>query len=115
MLVFAAASIWSLLAVVIYLAISPILDWLGANAGGVISGGKNIATAAGADKNVMNAIDGIDLAGASASLLNLTAGIAKPAVVVIWLLGMAAILAVPFITRKLGNYFGMKRRDAGFY
>lgn len=114
-LVFAAALIWSLLAVAIYLAIDPILGWLGANAGNMITSGKTIATTAGVDKTMVSAIDGLDIAGISASLLNLAAWIAKPTIMVLWALGMATILAIPLITRKLGAYLGAGGRGARPY
>lgn len=95
--------VWSLLAWVAYALTDPVLGWIAASAGLVLESGKNIATAAGAGKEVGTVVDGINASGFLGQAIALLRLALKPVIVIVWATGALAIIAAPLILRKIGG------------
>lgn len=93
--------LWSLLALVGYALVDPVLGWIAGNAGLLVDGGKGLATAAGAGKEVGNIVDGLNVSGFLGQVIALLRVILKPTIVVVWAIGALVLLAAPAILRKI--------------
>ncbi|WP_198672091.1 hypothetical protein [Pseudogemmobacter bohemicus] len=99
--------VWSLLAWVGYSLADPLLAWLGAAVLGVAEGGRGLAVAVGGQP-AGAAMDMVNAGGLAAQAMALLQLLVKPAIVLIWLLGIVALLALPFLlplARRLASRF----------
>ncbi|MGE0725070.1 MAG: hypothetical protein AB7O45_11890 [Alphaproteobacteria bacterium] len=95
---------WSLLAWATYAGGDAILDWTRRNAGGIVQAGKDAATSAGVGKEVVGAATSPGVTGAVDQGLGVLDAALRPAIIVIWLLGLVSILAAPFVLRRFGRF-----------
>jgi hypothetical protein len=100
------ALVWSLLAWLGYGLADGILRWLASSVGTVVEGGRGLAGAAGVGREVGAAIDAVQLSGVLGWLISLLAVVLKPAIVLVWGLGVAALLAAPVLLPRLAGRFG---------
>lgn len=104
--VLVALIVWSAMAFAAYGLVDGLSTWLAGNAGTIVQGGKDVAGAAGLDKNVVDMVNLGQASGFVAQLIDLARIFAKPLIVVVWVVGAAAIVAVPALLRILGRPFG---------
>lgn len=99
-----AILLWSLLAWAAYGLVDGVGGWLSANTGALLQGGKDAIGAIGIGKDV---VDQVNVQGTSGLLQQLVASVvvvARPLIVFVWFLGSVAILAAPFVLRRLGGF-----------
>ncbi len=101
--------LWSLLAWVGYILVDPILGWVAANAGLLVDGGKGLATATGAGKEVGSVVDNLNVSGFLGQAIALLRVILKPAIIVLWVIGALALVAAPVILPRIGRMLGGRR------
>lgn len=102
-------AVWSLLAWVGYALADPVLGWVAAKAGLLVDGGKGLATAAGAGKEVSSVVDSLNVSGFLGQAIALLRAIAKPAIIVLWAIGALALVAAPVILPRIGRLLGGRR------
>lgn len=103
MLLWAAAAIgWSLLAWLGYSLADPLLAWLGATLPGVAESGGELATVFGG-KEAGAAVDALGAGPIAAQGLGLLAIVLKPAIVVVWVLGLAALAVLATLVAGAGR------------
>lgn len=95
--------LWSLLALVGYALVDPVLGWIAAGAGLLVDGGKGLATAAGAGKEAGNIVDGLNASGLPGQVIALLRVILKPTIVVVWVIGALVFIAAPAILPRIGR------------
>ncbi|MES2001689.1 MAG: hypothetical protein V4444_05190 [Pseudomonadota bacterium] len=93
MIVLLGAGLWSLLGWLAFASVDPVIGWIAGSAGLM----KSAATAAGA-KDVLGNLDVSGFFGQALAFLRL---IGKPAVVVLWSIGILGLLTAPLILSKL--------------
>lgn len=101
-------AIWSLIALVAFLLADPVLAWLSAAMGVALSTGKDAASVLGAGEIAGILVDSANATGLPELAMNLLNLLAKPAIVVVWLLGVVVMLILPALAGKaaqLGNRF----------
>lgn len=101
--------VWSLLAWVGYALVDPVLGWVATNAGLLVDGGKDLATATGAGKEVGSAVDNLNVSGFLGQAIALLRVIVKPAIIVLWAIGALALVAAPVILPRIGRMLGGRR------
>ncbi|HEV2504168.1 MAG TPA: hypothetical protein VGV39_13915 [Mesorhizobium sp.] len=104
-----AVFIWSLLAWLAYGLIDGLGGWLSASTGALLQGGKDAIGTIGIGKDV---VDQVNVQGAGGLLQQFVAAavaVARPAIVFVWFLGTLAILAVPFVLRRLSGFVRSRR------
>jgi len=101
LLALAALLAWSLVAWIAYGLADGVLGWLADGSGAAVEAGRGIAGAAGVGREVGAAIDGANLGGLLGQGFTLLRAIAKPAIVLIWLLGGIVILAAPLVVPRI--------------
>lgn len=101
--------LWSLLAWVGYVLVDPILGWVASNAGLLVDGGKGLATATGAGKQVGTVVDNLDVSGFLGQAIALLRVVIKPAIIVLWAIGALALIAAPVILPRVGRLLGGHR------
>jgi len=102
-------AVWSLLAWVGYALVDPVLGWVAANAGLLADGGKGLATATGAGKEVGSVVDGLNVNGFLGQAIALLQAVVKPAIIVVWAIGALALVAAPVILPRVGRLLGRRR------
>ncbi|GAA5168989.1 MULTISPECIES: hypothetical protein [Halomonadaceae] len=102
-------ALWSLLALIGYALVDPVLGWIAISAGLLEDGGKSLATAAGVGKEVGNFVDGLNVSGLSGQVIALLRVIARPAIIVFWAIGALTLIAAPVILPRLGRLLGARR------
>lgn len=98
--------VWSFFAWFAYTVIDPVLAWLMAIASGAIANGQGVAETFGG-KPVGEAVRALDASGLIGQLLGLVLILAKPAIVILWVLGLAALAALPIfasLARRLKRF-----------
>lgn len=98
-----AVLVWSLFAWVAYGLVDGLGGWLSANSSTLLQGGKDAIGTIGIGKEV---VDQVNVQGAGGLLQQLVASavaVARPVIVFVWFLGSLAILALPFVLRRLGS------------
>lgn len=100
---FVGLAVWSLLAWVGYVLVDPVLGWVAANAGPLVDGGKGLATAAGAGKEVGSVVDSLNIGGFLGQAIALLRTVVKPGIIVLWAIGALALVAAPAILPRLGR------------
>lgn len=101
--------LWSLVAWGAYGLVDMLGDWLTANGGTLLQGGKDAAGAVGIGKEI---IDRVDIEGTTGLLQQLIAAalmVARPTIVFVWFLGAVAIAAAPFVVKRLGRLVRSRR------
>lgn len=101
--------LWSLLAWIGYSLVDPVLGWVAASAGLLVDGGKGLATAVGAGKEVGAVVDNLNVSGFLGQTIALLRVVLKPAVVIVWAIGALALIAAPVILRKIGRLLAARR------
>lgn len=102
---FVALVLWTLFAWVGYGLADSILAWLSSNAGVIVQSGKDAAAATGIGKDVIGAVDSAQTTGFLGGLVGLVGVVLRPLIVVVWALGAAFILAVPWLISLLRRRF----------
>ena len=102
-------AVWSLLAWVGYALVDPVLGWVATNAGLLVDGGKGLATATGAGKEVSSVVDNLNVSGLLGQAIALLRVIVKPAIIVLWAIGALALVAAPVILPRIGRMLGGRR------
>lgn len=92
--------LWSLLAWVLYVVVDPVFSWIAANAGLLADSGKDLATTAGARKEVGNIVDGLNVNDVLGQVIAVPRIILKPAIVIVWAAGAIILLAAPKSRRQ---------------
>lgn len=98
--------LWSLLAWVGYILVDPVLGWVASNAGLLVNGGKGLATAAGAGKEVGTVLDNLDVTGFLGQAIALLRVIIKPAIIALWAIGALVLIAAAAILPRIGRLLG---------
>lgn len=101
--------LWSLLAWALYVLVGPVLSWIAANAGLLADSGKDLATTAGAGKEIGNIVDGLNVSGLLGQVIAVLRVILKPMIVIVWAIGALALIAAPAILPKLGRLLATRR------
>lgn len=100
-------AVWSLLAWIGYSLADPLLAWLGTTVLGVAESGRGLAVAVGGQP-AGAALDIVNAGGLATQALALLQLLVKPAIVLIWLVGMMVLMALPFLlplARRLTSRF----------
>lgn len=100
----AALVFWSLLAWGAYGLVDVLAGWLSTSGGALLQGGKDAAGAVGIGKEVIDKFDVQGTAGLLQQLVGAALAVARPAIVFVWFLGVLAILAAPFVVRRLDRF-----------
>lgn len=95
--------LWSLLALFCYALVDPVLGWIAANVGVLVDGGKGLATAVGAGKEVGSVVDSLNASGLLGQAIALLRIILKPTIVVVWVIGALVLIGAPTILRGRGR------------
>lgn len=93
---------WSFLAWVGYSLADPLLVWLGAALPGIAETGSGLATAFGG-KEAGAAVDALGAGDLGTQALGLVAIVLKPAIVVVWALGIAALVILAALVAGAGR------------
>lgn len=101
--------VWSAIALVGYVSIDSLLGWAAAIAGDVVDSGKDIATAVGVGKAQVGAVEALNVSGILGQAITLLKIIAKPAIVILWGIGVVALIAAPLILSRAGRLFALRR------
>jgi len=101
--------VWSAIALIGYVSIDNLLGWVATIAGNVVGSGKDIATAVGVGKEQVGAIEALNVSGILGQAIILLKIIAKPAIVILWGIGVIALLAAPLILSRVGRLFALRR------
>ncbi|MBY0317894.1 MAG: hypothetical protein K2X72_04140 [Reyranella sp.] len=102
-------AIWSLIAWIAYALVDPLLGWVAGSAGALVEGGKDLATATGAGKDIGSVLDKLNTSGLSGQGIALFRVVIKPAIVVLWAIGAVALVAAPVILPRIGRLLGGRR------
>lgn len=101
--------LWSLLALIGYALVDPVLGWIAASAGLLVDGAKGLATAAGAGKEVGGVVDNLNVSGFLGQAVALLRVVLKPAIIILWAIGALALIAAPVILPRIGRLLGGRR------
>lgn len=101
--------LWSLLALIGYALVDPVLGWIAANAGLLVDSGKGLATAIGAGKEVGSVVANLNVSGFLGQAIALLRVVLKPAIIVLWAIGAIALIAAPVILPRIGWLLGGRR------
>lgn len=91
------------------MSIDSLLGWAATIAGNVVDSGKDIATAVGVGKEQVGAVDALNVSGLLGQAITLLKIIAKPAIVILWGIGVITLLAAPLILSRVGRLFARRR------
>lgn len=100
----AALIFWSLLAWGAYGLVDVLGGWLSAHGGALLQGGKDVAGAVGVGTDIVDKVDIQNSTGLLRQLVDAVLVVARPTIILVWLLGGLAILAAPFVMRRLGRF-----------
>lgn len=100
----AALVLWSLLAWGAYGLVDVLGGWLFANGGRLLQGGKDAAGAVGIGKEIIDRVDIQGTSGLLQQLIGAALVVARPTIVFVWSLGALAIVAAPFVVRRLDRF-----------
>lgn len=98
---------WSLLSGLGYMLADPVLSWLGAVATGVVQNGQGVAEAYGG-KAAGEAVKALDSSGVMGQILAAAQTILKPAIIVVWGLGMLLLATLPKLAGAAGRLLGRR-------
>jgi hypothetical protein len=74
-----------------------------------VDSGKDLATTAGAGKEIGNIVDGLNVSGLLGQAIAVLRVILKPMIVIVWAIGALALIAAPAILPKLGRLLATRR------
>jgi hypothetical protein len=80
--------------------VGPVLSWIAANAGLLADSGKDLATTAGAGKEIGNIVDGLNVSGLLGQVIAVLGVILKPMIVIVGAIGALALIAAPRFCRN---------------
>lgn len=95
--------IWSLLALFAFVIADPLLNWLSAALGVVVANGESAAKMVGGEGIASVLMSGVDANGLAQLVMDLLNLVAKPAIVVVWAIGVVILLVLPWLVRKIGG------------
>lgn len=101
--------VWSAVAWIGYASVDNFLSWAGANAGIAVDSGKTVASAVGVGKEVVGLVDALNVGGILSWAIPLLQTAAKPAIIVLWGIGVLAFLAAPLLLSRVGRLFAARR------
>jgi hypothetical protein len=101
-------ALWTLLAWLSYASVDAVMNWLAANAGAVIEGGKDLAGAAGVGKEAGSFAERLNAGGFVAEVTKLLQVALRPAIVVVWALGVLGLLAAPLLVSRVRRMVGRR-------
>ena len=94
-------AVWSLLAWIGYVSVDAITGWLAIFADVAVASAKSIAAIFGIGKEVGNVADAVKSSGLQDQTIALLRWIAKPAIVVVWVIGALVLIAAPAIVSRI--------------
>jgi hypothetical protein len=106
--VFVGIALWSLFAWFGYASADAVLDWLASNVGRVVEGGKDLAGAVGFGKEAGSLAERLNASGFLGQVIKLLHSIFKPLIVVVWGLGVLALLAAPLLAARVRRFSGRR-------
>ena len=107
----AALVIWTAGAFGLYSVADPILAWIAANSGALVDTGKAASSLAGGEAAAAGAVlKAVDVNSFVGQAIALVSAIAKPAIVLVWLVGAISLLAAPLILSRFAGRLGGRRR-----
>tara|TARA_R110002072_G_scaffold198897_2_gene356506 strand:+ start:2244 stop:2672 length:429 start_codon:yes stop_codon:yes gene_type:complete len=95
---------WSLLAWGAYLLVDPVLGWFAGSVGPLADAGTGVARWFGLGQQAAALRDVANVDGLAGGLIGLVHFVAKPAIVILWVLGSLALLAAPAILRRRSRW-----------
>ncbi|PZR00075.1 MAG: hypothetical protein DI533_05550 [Cereibacter sphaeroides] len=98
--VIAALAVWTLLALGTWVVIDPLLAWAGVLVAPLLETGSAVGDAVGIGKEVGAVIDASGAESIAQWLLGVLSWLAKPAIVIVWALGVGAILLAQVILAR---------------
>lgn len=98
--ILAALAVWTLLAFGAWLAVDPVLVWIGGLVAPVLDMGAAVGGVVGVGKEVGAVIDASRADGIAMWFLGVLGWLAKPAILIVWVLGALAILIGPGLLRR---------------
>ena len=96
--------VWSLLVWGAFLLVDPVLGWLAGSVGPLADAGTGVARWFGLGQQAAALRDGANVDGLAGGLIGLVYVVAKPAIVILWVLGSLALLAAPAILRRRSRW-----------
>ncbi|MGV3491598.1 MAG: hypothetical protein ACO1OG_09785 [Devosia sp.] len=102
-----AIVIWSLLALFAFVIADPVLAWLSSAMGVVVANGESAAKMVGGEGLGAVLMEGVDAQGLAQLVMDLVTLLAKPVIVIIWAVGVAILLVLPWLARKISGRFGI--------
>lgn len=103
-----AMAAWSLFAWFAYSLADPVLAWLTTSAPALIDGGRGAVESYGG-KAAGDALKTLDMGGLAGQAVALLKVVIKPAIVVLWALGMVALAVLPMLMSVAKRLFGSRR------
>ncbi|MEP9369962.1 hypothetical protein [Xanthobacter sp. VNH20] len=102
-----AMIVWSVLAWGAFLLVDPVFGWLSGQGGALAQAGKEIGGLLPGGKEIATVVGSVDAPGLIGSAAAAVKAVAKPVIVVIWVVGSFALLVAP---KAIGTIIG--RRNA---
>ncbi|EHJ58549.1 hypothetical protein [Novosphingobium pentaromativorans] len=99
-----AMLIWSLLSWLLYSFTDPVLAWLATSLDLVVDRGQDTAKTLG-NKSAGDILAALDTSSLPGQLLGMLKSTGKGAVVVIWVIGMAALAILPIGLSLIGRFY----------
>ncbi|WP_306225066.1 hypothetical protein [Bosea beijingensis] len=103
-----AMAAWSLFAWFAYSLADPVLAWLSTSAPALVDSGRGAVESYGG-KAAGDALKTLDMGGLAGQAIALLKLVVKPAIVVIWVLGMVALAVLPMLMSAVRRLFGSRR------
>lgn len=98
-----ALAVWMLLAIGAWWLADPLLGWLGGAVRSLADAGTDVARWVGLGREAATIREIADVEGMAGWIIELLALILKPAIVVLWAIGAAGLIAAPAILARLGR------------
>lgn len=111
----AALIVWSLLAWFAYEVADGVTGWLNTNSAPTLDSAKDLAALSSVGKDAALIFEKLGGPGLVAQGADLLRGIAKPVVVVIWVLGAVSLVLAPFVLSRLGGVLAASRRGGSHH
>lgn len=109
LVVLVGLALWSLFAWIGYASVDPVLGWIASNAGLLVDGAKELATASDAGKEAGSVLDNLKVSGILGQAIALLQAVLKPAIVIVWAVGAAVLVAAPLVLSKIGALLARRR------
>lgn len=105
----AGVLIWTVFAYFGYVVIDIGLNWLSASGDAVLASGRDLGVLVGAGKEVGAMVDGVRSSGLLQQIVSLVRMLLIPAMLVIWFLGVIALMILPRIFGKVLSLVSSRR------